>query len=413
MLGLGSVFSIPAVHAESVSNIQSQRTGVQSQITDAENILKDLQAQQTKLTNQVQKIKDAINENNRKIISTTSQIKATEADVEALKKDIAVLKERIAQRQEVLKKRALSFQQSGGNVDVIEVLLGSASISDFISRVGAVAMIVEADQEILAQQETDKAELVNKKATVEEKLNSLKNMKVELEGMQAQIEEQKQQNENKMSELAVKEKQTANLKVSLVHQDANLAVQIASIQAENKQAAQRQLAQEKTLQEAATTVQKTTKQNTTATTNSSTNNRISQTTVSAPSSSAHVGSAITAGYKYIGNSTYVWGGGRTASDVANGYFDCSGFVSWAYSQAGVSLPASTDGLKNAGTQVSASQMQPGDLVFFNTYKTDGHVGIYIGNGKFIGSQSSTGVAIASFTSGYWAGVFNGRVVRIN
>jgi cell wall-associated NlpC family hydrolase len=39
-------------------------------------------------------------------------------------------------------------------------------------------------------------------------------------------------------------------------------------------------------------------------------------------------------------------------------------------------------------------MQPGDLVFFNTYKKDGHVGIYIGNGKFIGSQSSTGVEIA-------------------
>ena len=57
-------------------------------------------------------------------------------------------------------------------------------------------------------------------------------------------------------------------------------------------------------------------------------------------------------------------------------------------------------------------MKPGDLVFFDTYKIDGHVGIYIGNGQFIGSQTSTGVAIVRMTSGYWADVFNGRVRRI-
>ena len=38
-------------------------------------------------------------------------------------------------------------------------------------------------------------------------------------------------------------------------------------------------------------------------------------------------------------------------------------------------------------------MQPGDLVFFDTYKRDGHVGIYIGNGKFIGAQTSTGLRL--------------------
>ena len=109
-----------------------------------------------KLKNQIEQIKEAIKENNQKIDDTKKQIKETEADVEALKKEIVVLEERIAQRQEILKKRAVSFQQSGGDVDVIEVLLGSTSFSDFISRVGAVATIVEADQEILTQQETDK-----------------------------------------------------------------------------------------------------------------------------------------------------------------------------------------------------------------------------------------------------------------
>ena len=57
-------------------------------------------------------------------------------------------------------------------------------------------------------------------------------------------------------------------------------------------------------------------------------------------------------------------------------------------------------------------MRPGDLVFFDTYKKDGHVGIYLGNGNFIGSQSSTGVAIASMTSGYWKQHFSGHVRRV-
>ncbi len=428
MLGLGSVFSIPAVHAE--TSIQSQRTEVQSQIAEANNILEDLKAELTNLTAQVDRLKASINENNTKIKNTQKQIVETQADIESLKKEIVVLEERIAQRQEVLKERAIAFQQSGGDVDYIGVLLGSASFSDFLSRVGAVATIVNADREILAAQEQDKADLEDKKATVKAKLTNLESIKAELEDAEADLTEAKKESETKISTLEEKKQQTAALQASLEKQDADLAARIAAYQAEKKRAAERQVAQEKEIEQAASQVEKSTStsdssnSSTSTSTSDSSNSSTSTSTsdssnsststsvaVSAPSS-ANVSAAISAGYKYIGNSTYVWGGGRTASDVANGYFDCSGFVAWAYSQAGVSLPASTSGLRYAGKQISTSQMQPGDLVFFNTYKTDGHVGIYLGNGKFIGSQSSTGVAIASMTSGYWGSKFNGRVVRV-
>lgn len=397
MLGLGSIFSIPAVHAE--NSVQSQRTQIQSQITKARSIIEDLQAEQTKLTSQIDRIKEAIKENSKKINETETQINDTKVDVEALKQDIVVLEERIAQRQEVLKQRAVAFQESGGDVDIMGVLLGATSFQDFLGRVGAVAAFVNADQDILTQQEQDKTDLEAKKKAVQVKLDSLESMKADLEGMQADIKEQKQQSENTMQTLQEKEQQMSALKTSLEQKDSNLADRIAAILADKKKTADRQAALQDALNKAASQVQ------------TSASNNSSLSSLSAPSG-GNVSSAITAGYKYIGNSTYVWGGGRTASDVANGYFDCSGFVAWAYSQAGVRLPASTDGLKNSGTQVSTSQMQPGDLVFFNTYKTDGHVGIYVGNGKFIGSQSSTGVAIADMSSGYWASKFNGRVVRV-
>lgn len=120
--------------------------------------------------------------------------------------------------------------------------------------------------------------------------------------------------------------------------------------------------------------------------------------------------------KWIGNSTYVFGGGRNSSDQARGRFDCSSYLYWAFNQIGVKIGSltsvTTETIKLLGKPVPPSDMQPGDLVFFDTYKKDGHVGIYLGDGKFLGAQSSTGVAIADMTKGYWKDVFNGRVKRI-
>ena len=71
---------------------------------------------------------------------------------------------------------------------------------------------------------------------------------------------------------------------------------------------------------------------------------------------------------------YVWGGS------APGGFDCSGLVSWAYGQNGISLPHYTGSLWAMGTHISASELAPGDLVFYNGLN---HVGMYIGNGSFV------------------------------
>jgi peptidoglycan DL-endopeptidase CwlO len=66
-------------------------------------------------------------------------------------------------------------------------------------------------------------------------------------------------------------------------------------------------------------------------------------------------------------------------------FDCSGLVSWAYRNSGVSLPRSSRAMSRVGTPVSRNQLQPGDLVFF--YRPVSHVGIYIGGGKIVHASS--------------------------
>ncbi len=91
-------------------------------------------------------------------------------------------------------------------------------------------------------------------------------------------------------------------------------------------------------------------------------------------------------------------------------FDCSGFVRYVFKQAtSLTLPRSALAISQLGTTVPKNELQPGDLVFFNTLKsTFSHVGIYLGNNRFIHSPSSGGkVRVENMQDGYWAKRFNG------
>lgn len=393
ILGFGGVFTLPNINAEAttVKKIQEQRSGIKAEIAKKNGEISEVQAEITRLTEQVKRIEQAIIDNNNMIVQTEAKVKATESQVNELQKEIDIITERITKRNEVLKQRALSFQESGGKVSYIDVLIGASSFADFVSRLGAVATMMEADQDLVEQHEADKKEVEQKQADVEKKLTKLNEMKTELLGMQEQILEQKEQSETIKEELKAKEQEKLSEKADLQNKDRSLAAEEAAIRAEEQRRASAALNKSS---------------------NSSGSNSVSINLSNPASGSEAINIVTNAGRRYIGNSVYVFGAGRSASDVANGRFDCSGFVSWAYAQAGYRLGAYTEILKNAGTRVPASEARPGDLVFFDTYKKDGHVGIYLGGGKFIGSQSSTGIAIADMTSGYYSKKFNGRVVRI-
>lgn len=104
---------------------------------------------------------------------------------------------------------------------------------------------------------------------------------------------------------------------------------------------------------------------------------------------------INTGKKYLGV-RYVWGGTSPSG------FDCSGFLNYAYKEAlGIQLPRTVEGIYKVGTPVSAPSI--GDLVFFETYKPGAsHAGIYLGNGQFLHSSSSKGVAISDMSNSYWS-----------
>ncbi|WP_228994065.1 NlpC/P60 family protein [Streptomyces sp. DH8] len=85
-------------------------------------------------------------------------------------------------------------------------------------------------------------------------------------------------------------------------------------------------------------------------------------------------SAVAAVHQALGR-PYVWGANGPSG------FDCSGLMQWAYAQAGVSLPRTSQAQRHAGRMVPLSQARPGDLV---AYRADAsHIGMYVGNGQVI------------------------------
>ena len=102
-------------------------------------------------------------------------------------------------------------------------------------------------------------------------------------------------------------------------------------------------------------------------------------------------------YKYGGNSPETG-------------FDCSGFVRYVFSQAtNLTLPPTARAISQLGKTVNKDELQPGDLVFFNTLKSAfSHVGIYIGDNKFIHApRSGASVRVENMQQSYWSSRFNG------
>jgi cell wall-associated NlpC family hydrolase len=84
-------------------------------------------------------------------------------------------------------------------------------------------------------------------------------------------------------------------------------------------------------------------------------------------------------------------------------FDCSGLVQYSYSKVGVNLPRATQAQRREGQSVSASELRRGDLVFFDQEgKKSSHVGIYVGQGRFVHAPSTGGrVRTDGLDATYW------------
>jgi cell wall-associated NlpC family hydrolase len=133
---------------------------------------------------------------------------------------------------------------------------------------------------------------------------------------------------------------------------------------------------------------------------STTSDDASSTGAAAPAQAGSLSAAVDAARAQIGKPYQSAGKGP-------GGFDCSGLTAFAFRAAGISLGASSFAQYGQGTSISKSQIQAGDLVFFDSNGSGAsHVGIATSPTTMI-SATSHGVMENSFTSGYWAGHYVG------
>ncbi|QBG57949.1 secreted cell wall DL-endopeptidase [Bacillus amyloliquefaciens] len=460
-LGLASVigtssFLIPFTKTASAETLDSKKAKIESKQSEVASSLEAKEKELSKLQEKQAKIEKELKDINAKALDTSNKIEDKKAENEKTKKQIANLKKeiketeaRIAKRNEILKKRVRSLQENGGSQGYIDVLLGATSFGDFISRATAVSSIVDADKDLIKQQEQDKAKLEDAEAELNVKLKKVQDDLAKLESMQKDLNKQLDQKDKLFDEAKNGQKKAASAISDLKKEASQLANEKADTEKEQKRIKEEQAAaaalikKQEEAQKASedqnqkddsqpAPAVKTVKKAAVSTETSDSSDSSSKPSNSGGSSHNSGGSddsdgsvisnsggiegAISVGSSLVGQSPYKFGGGRTQSDINNRIFDCSSFVRWAFANAGVNLgPASgtnTDTLIGRGKAVSASDMKRGDLVFFNTYKTNGHVGIYLGNGTFLNDNTSHGVSIDSMSNPYWKKAFNGNVRRV-
>jgi len=107
----------------------------------------------------------------------------------------------------------------------------------------------------------------------------------------------------------------------------------------------------------------------------------------------------------LADTPYRYGG----SSRENG-FDCSGFVQFVYlNTLGLRLPRTSAEMSHIGSHLDRNRLLPGDLVFFNTSRQAfSHVGIYVGDGRFVHSPSAgKHIHVASLSDSYWQQRYDG------
>ncbi|MDF3288552.1 C40 family peptidase [Streptomyces silvisoli] len=271
-------------------------------------------------------VKSQVDDLNQQAETATQQYDGIKAQHDQLQQQVNDLQNKVAREQAALNKLVdnigalAASQYRDGGIDPSVQLFLSSNPSDFLDKASTLDQLSGKQADELKQIEQQKRVLDQERTEAASKL-------AQLDSVQTQLEQKKKDVQQKLSK-------AQDLLNSLTAQ------QRASIDQSNR---------------ASRDTQRPNLGN-------------------SPAASQRAAAALAAAEGVIG-APYQWGGTGPST------FDCSGLTSWAYAQAGVSIPRTTWDQANIGPHLSMDQLQPGDLVLF--FGDLHHVGLYAGNGMVL------------------------------
>jgi cell wall-associated NlpC family hydrolase len=284
---------------------------------------------------------------------------------------LVTAKKSLKQAQGQLSARLVDIYTSGDTQAGLAVLLGASSLDDALGRMDAESRVSDQDTLVLGQVAKFRREVQHRQRFLQHAHAEQVQVVAQRNAARASVESQLGQRKQLLG--------------SIQGEIAHLKAQEVARQAELKRELEQRLAAQQV---------------------ASTQSSLAPTVPVAPPTStapppvappATHGGVVGIAMQYLGT-PYVWGG------ASPGGFDCSGLVMYVYAQVGVSLPHSSYAQYGYGSPVARSDLQPGDLVFFDGL---GHVGIYVGGGSFIHAPHTGDVVKISSLSGWYASTYVG------
>lgn len=358
-----------AVYADKLSDAEETKQAAKQELADAEEKIE-------KLKNRQKKLLQKIDSKNKQLLKILADIEILEEEVEEKENEIKKTQkeyeaaEKEKQQQTERMKLRIQYLYENGNTDVVAFLVSGKDISNALNHATLTKDIYSYDRMLL-----DEYEAAIKK--VESILETLKEEDEDLREKQDSLSEKKKELQKAIKALRKKSDSAkwdmAEMKALAKQYKETVKEQNKIIRQQIQEQIEREEAERRTAMEAAAAAVPAT-------------HAVSSYDRSYQAAGDGLGTDI-ANYalQFIGN-PYVYGG----NSLTNG-IDCSGFVQQVYAHFGYSLPRTSDSQAGCGMAVSASELQPGDLVCYS-----GHIAIYIGGGKIVhASSQKTGIKISN------------------
>jgi cell wall-associated NlpC family hydrolase len=306
------------------------------------------------------------------------RLQKIQADLRENAFELKLAKSNLKVGQKRMAKRVVELYTSSAGGGTMEIILGAQSLDDLITRLETVDRVTSLDAGVVKQVRFFK-DATRKHARL------LAEARAAQQKVVAQREADKRSIESQLS-------QRQSLLASIKDQIARMQAAEAARQARIAREARARVAAMEAAQQAAADPNPPV-----ALVADATAGAPADQPTAAPPPSQH-GGVVGIAMRYLGV-PYAWGGASPAG------FDCSGLVSYAFAQIGVSVPHSSYAIWGMGSAVSRDQLQPGDLVFFDGL---GHVGIYIGGGQFVHAPHTGDVVkVSSLGESWYASTYVG------